>query len=153
MPPSPRDCARRVLEVVPSVMRAVRAEMRRHRASDLSVSQFRALVFLSRHEGASLSDVADHIGLTLPSMSNMIDGLVERRLVTRKDLPADRRRNTLSLTRAGREIEEAARAAAQSALAHRLNALSASDRAKVAQAMEILRPVFVEPRNVERKRI
>jgi DNA-binding MarR family transcriptional regulator len=123
-------------------MRAIRAEMRRHRAAGISVSQFRALIFLGGREGASLSDVADHIGLTLPSMSKMVDGLVERRLVHREDHPDDRRRNTLSLTRQGREIAEAARAATLFALAARLRRLSPVDRGRVARAMDILRPLF-----------
>lgn len=139
---SAEQCARQALDVVPLVMRAIRAEMRSHRTPDVSVSQFRALVFLSRHEGASLSDVAEHIGLRLPSISKMVDGLVARKLVTREEDSADRRRITLSLTRQGRAIEESARAAAQSALAERLSALSVRDRAKIVQTMEMLRPLF-----------
>ena len=89
---SPEECARQVLEAVPLVMLAIRTEMRRHRGSDLSVPQFRVLVYLNRHAGASLSDIAEHMGLTLPSMSKMIDGLVLRGLVLRRTNPADRRR-------------------------------------------------------------
>jgi len=68
------ECARQVLETVPLVMRTVRAEMRRRRTADLSVPQFRTLNFLNRQAGASLSQVAEHIGLTLPSMSLLVEG-------------------------------------------------------------------------------
>jgi DNA-binding MarR family transcriptional regulator len=90
------ECARQVLETVPLVMRTVRAEMRRHRAADLSVPQFRTLTFLSRQAGASLSQVAEHIGLTLPSMSSLVEGLVERKLILRNTHSVDRRRVTLT---------------------------------------------------------
>ena len=43
-----------VLEVVPTVMRFIRTQMRSHRSLDLSVPQFRALVFIERTDGASL---------------------------------------------------------------------------------------------------
>jgi hypothetical protein len=38
-----------LLDVLPQVMRAIRAEMRSHRALGLSVPQFRALGFVRRH--------------------------------------------------------------------------------------------------------
>lgn len=137
------ETAREVLETVPSIMRAIRAEMRAHRAADLSVPQFRALAFLNRHPGASLSELADHIGLSLPSASKLMDGLVARKLATREMHAGDRRRITLVLTARGRATLEAARRSTQSRLAERLSALSGTERAAVVRAMHILRPIFV----------
>jgi DNA-binding MarR family transcriptional regulator len=136
------ECARQVLETVPLVMRTVRAEMRRHRAADLSVPQFRTLTFLSRQAGASLSQVAEHIGLTLPSMSSLVEGLVERKLILRNPHSVDRRRVTLTLTVRGQSVLEAAHGATQAALAEKLATLSAQDRTIVVQAMQALRPLF-----------
>lgn len=141
-PPDPDDCAALVLETVPLVMRSVRAEMRGHRAPDLSVPQFRALNFLYRRPGASLSDVADHVGVTLPSMSKLVEKLVARGLVTRQDDPGDRRRITLALTEPGRAELQAAREATHARLAQRLATLSPEQRAVVAEAMRALRGVF-----------
>ncbi len=131
------------MEVVPSVMRAIRTEMRRHRTVDLSVPQFRALGYIDRNANASLSDAAEYIGLTLPSMSKMIDGLVARKLVSRQTDPADRRRMILTLTRSGLTALEASRAATRACLAESLAALTEAERATIAKAMEALRPVFV----------
>jgi DNA-binding MarR family transcriptional regulator len=136
------ECAREVLEVVPLVMRAIRAEMRSQRTPDLSVPQFRTLAFLSRHEGASLSDVAEHVGLTLPSMSKMIDGLVARNLVVRRISSVDRRCVTLALTGQGKSVLESARRGTEAHLTERVTALSAAERATVVQAMQALRRVF-----------
>ncbi len=116
-------CAQDVLEVVPQVMRAIRTELRRHRAADLSVPQFRTLAFIDRQADASLSDVAEHIGLTLPSMSKIVDGLVTRKLVTRQTHPTDRRRMTLALTARGQTALESSRAATRACLAEDLVAL------------------------------
>jgi DNA-binding MarR family transcriptional regulator len=136
------ECAREVLETVPLVMRTVRTEMRRRCTADLSVPQFRTLNFLHRRAGASLSQVAEHIGLTLPSVSLLVDGLVERKLILRDTAAADRRRVTLTLTARGQSVLDAAHGATQAALAGKLAALSASDRMIVAQAMQALRPLF-----------
>jgi DNA-binding MarR family transcriptional regulator len=147
------ECAREVLEVVPLVMRAIRAEMRCHRTQDLSVPQFRALNFLNHHEGASLSDVAEHIGLTLPSMSSMIEGLVLRSLVTRQTDAGDRRRITLALTARGQAALQSLHDATQAHLAERLAALPASERAAIVQAMQALRPIFTPHRLMEAEKV
>jgi DNA-binding MarR family transcriptional regulator len=143
---SPPECAGHILETVPVVMRAIRNEMRSHRGSDLSVPQFRVLVYLNRHEGASLSDIAEHMGLTLPSMSKMVDGLVARRLVSRRMDPDDRRRVTLAPTALGRTEMQAAHKATESRLAERLARLSASERHTIIQAMQALKSIFVAGR-------
>ncbi len=123
-------------------MRVVRTEMRARRTPDLTVPQFRALAFVRRHRGASLSEAADHIGLTPPSMSKLMDGLVARGLVTREGHARDRRRVTLALTRRGRGTLRAASAATRAQLAARLAALPSAERATVAAAMRALRAVF-----------
>lgn len=145
MPVSSDECARELLEVVPLVMRAIRTEIRRQRGLDLSVPQFRTLAFLNHHSRPSLSEAAEHIGLALPSMSKLVDGLVARRLVVREACSEDRRRVTLGLTEAGSEALRSARELAQAYLAQALAPLPAADRATVARAMQFLRPVFTPP--------
>src|SRR5512147_1152134 len=142
MTPSPDACAQEILDVVPIVMRTIRAELRRHRTADLSIPQFRTLAFIDRNVDASLSDVTEHIGLTLPSMSKIVDGLVARKLVTRQTHPTDRRRMTLTLTARGQTALQSSRAATRACLAEDLTALSDRQRGTITQALEILRPVF-----------
>ena len=145
MSASAAQCARQVLEAVPLVMRAIRQEMRRQRKPGLSVPQFRILVMLNRRQGASLSEVAEHVGLTLPSVSKMVDGLVTRDLVTRETDPGDRRRLTLSLTPAGHTSMQTAYAATQTYLAGRLATLAAPEREALVQAMAALVDIFGAP--------
>jgi len=142
MPTSPKETVREMLEVVPLVMRTVRTKVRDCRTLNLSVPQFRALGFVHRNPGASLSDVAEHIGLTLPSMSKLIDGLVERKLVIRQSHSGDRRRMTLKLTARGRALLQSAHESTQASLAERLTTLSESERTTVVRAMRILHPLF-----------
>ena len=139
---SPGQAARSLLRGVPLVMRTVRAEMRARGTAFLSVPQFRALNFVDHHPEASLSEMAAHIGVTLPSMSRLVDGLADRKLLIRRGHAEDRRRLTMSLTGPGRALLQAAHEAAESALASRLSALGSKDLTVVVRAMEILHSVF-----------
>ncbi len=146
---TPEEVACEVLEVVPLLMRAIREQMRSHRAAEVSVPQFRALAFIEKHPGTSLTDVAAHIGLTLPSMSKLIDGLVERKLAKREFDAVDRRRVTLGLTPRGRAVLQAARDSTHAYLAGVLAQLEPAERATVIQAMEYVRPLFQSEREAQ----
>jgi MarR family transcriptional regulator for hemolysin len=142
-------CASEVLDLIPLIMQSIRIEMRRQRGLDLSVPEFRALAFISMNPGTSLSHVAEHIGVALPSMSKIMDDLVDNKFVTRQTAPDDRRRIHLDLTPEGHAMLERARVGAKAALAEMLRPLSPEDRQNVTNAMKALRPVF-EPASVAR---
>ena len=138
------ECAREVLETVPLVMRVIRSELRKHGARELTVPQFRSLNFLSRNKGASLSEVAEHIGLTLPSMSTLIDGLVTRNFAARRINSEDRRRMTLELTDRGQTTLHSSRDATQAYLAGLLESVSPEERATIIRSMRTLKSILVE---------
>lgn len=138
----PDECAHEVLDVVPIAMRIIRKKLREHGAQLLSVPQFRTLLFISRNEGASLSEVADHIGLTLPSMSTLVDGLVARNFVVRRTHRDDRRRVDLALTEQGETTLNSAWNATQDYLKERFDRLPETERATIVKGMRILRRVF-----------
>src|SRR3989442_3151587 len=127
-------CAREILETVPLVMRVVRAEMRHQGALVVSVPQFRALAFVERHPGVSLAGVAEHLGVTAPTASTIVDRLVRRRLVGRVPDPEERRRVVLSLTPAGGRPFARLRARARRPEAIRLAGAVPPDLLEVARA-------------------
>jgi len=141
---APDECAHQVLDVVPLAMRVIRKKLREHSAQLLSVPQFRTLLFISRNEGVSLSEVADHIGLTLPSMSALIDGLVTRDFVIRNTHRDDRRRVDLTLTERGETTLRSAMNATQDYLKERFSRLSETERATIVKGMKTLRRIFSE---------
>jgi MarR family transcriptional regulator for hemolysin len=138
------DCAREILETVPVVMRMIRKELRKRGARVLSVPQFRTLAFVNRKKGASLSEAAEHIGLTLPTMSALVDGLVTRGYVTRKTHPDDRRRMNLVLTDRGETTLRVAREGTLTEFSQRLKRLPQNERSEVIRAMRTLRELFPE---------
>lgn len=148
MPGLADNCANEVFEVTPLVMRTIRQSMRAHSAHDLSVPQFRTLAYVDRHTGASLSDVAEHLGLTLSSVSRLVDGLVTRALLVREASAADRRYLTLRITTEGEAVLAVARQATRQDLAELVGALPPAEQELVMQAMRLLREVFAK--NVQR---
>ena len=142
--------ARDVLETVPHIMRDLRQVMRSHRTPDLSVPQFRTLGFLLHNEGASLTDLAEHIGLQPPTMSKMIDAMVSRGLVERNLAQEDRRRVTLALSPAGRQLWQEARRGTSEFVKEKLAGLPDEDLDIISRSMEILRPLFVKNRSAGR---
>lgn len=134
--------AHELIEVVPMVMQELRAEVRRQRDPDLSVLQIRVLAFLNRHPGSPLSAVAEHVGLTLPSMSSQVTGLVGRNMIDRSVSAEDRRFVTLTLTDQGRYVMEAALRGAEASITPRLDTLSPDERAALSAGLDILRRRF-----------
>jgi DNA-binding MarR family transcriptional regulator len=139
---SPDDCAAEILETVPTVMRFIRAQMRCHRRSDLSVPQFRTLLFLGRNRGASLSALAEFLGLSLPGTSRLVGGLVKNNFVVRRIPPGNRRLVALSLSARGRKTICAARRATERRLAQVVASLPAAERAAILRGLRMLREKF-----------
>jgi long-chain acyl-CoA synthetase len=74
---------------------------------DLSLPQYRILLFLD--EGwTGASKLAEHLAVSRPTVTAVVDGLVVRGLVERRHEDGDRRRVGHTLTPAGRELLEAA---------------------------------------------
>ena len=140
--PTLDECAREVMDVVPPTMRAIREQLRKNRGEFLSVPQFRTLLFINRQKNASLSQVADAIGLTLPSMSALVDGLVKRNFVSRRPHQDDRRRVNLTLTEQGETTLASARKETQQFLKERLSHLSEPERNSVVKGLEVLKSIF-----------
>lgn len=132
-----------LMDVIPMIMRYIRMEMRSRRMRGLSIPQFRTLVFLDRHEGASLSEVANNIGLTLPSASKIIDALVTRKLVIRTALPGDRRYSSLKLTKLGRATLIQARHGTEASLSEKIAALPSARQAMIVETMQALGSIFM----------
>jgi DNA-binding MarR family transcriptional regulator len=137
-----RQCAREILETVPLVMRFIRDQVRRRRTAGLSLPQFRALIFLSRTKNSSLSAVAEHLGLSLPAMSRLINGLVGNQLVARQTVSSNRRQIALTLTTRGQTMLEKVRDEIRLRLADSLKNLPVAEQNTVQRAMRALQKTF-----------
>jgi len=142
MDSSSTECAGELLDVVPMVMRSIRTEMSRHRITGLSVVQFRTMRFLQHHPETSLIDLTEHLGLTPPSVSKMIDGLVARVLVVRQNSSHDRRRIALRLSPQGEESLDLARRATLESLIAKISSFTLSDCEALCRSLNLLKDAF-----------
>lgn len=102
--PQAQQVAAGILETAPVLMRTLRVQLRLASAEGLSVPQFHALLFLRRHPDAGLSEVADYVGATLPTMSELVNRLVAAGFVARTPNPVERRRVCLAVTTQGEAL-------------------------------------------------
>jgi DNA-binding MarR family transcriptional regulator len=126
--------------------------------SGLSMTQTKALLELGglgeAAEPCQVSDLAETFGVSVPSMSRAVDGLVKQHLATRVEDPEDRRVRRVEITEKGKKLVETlvvVRQAGMEAFAaslsaeqrHRLDAAvdSLMDREDIAETYEHLREV------------
>ncbi len=138
---SPLDCSAQLVELVPVIMRRIRSEMRQRTLPGLTVPQFRTLNYLQLHPGSSLSEVAEHLGLTLPSTSKLVQHLVTQKVIIRRSA-SDRRRIRLSLTQKGITALAVARLETQKQLAGSLSTLSQAELSLISSVLHILHKSF-----------
>ncbi|RME80327.1 MAG: MarR family transcriptional regulator [Caldilineae bacterium] len=139
--PSEDELARRILDIIPLVMRATGADMRREAAAGFQVPHYRVLKLLLQ-QPRTLSELAACQAVALPTMSRTVSVLVERGWVTRSQDPRDRRRVQLRATDEGRAVFESLRARVQERLADRLAVLTAEEREQVLTGLRVLEKVF-----------
>jgi DNA-binding MarR family transcriptional regulator len=131
-------CARRVVGTLPPLMQEIRNQMRQAVPAGLSVPQFRVLILARRKPGASVSDVASHLGVTLPTASVAVDRLVKQGLLSIDITPDNRRRRSIGLTGLGTRVVTQAQARTTHALAERLSPLSPQQLALLQEALTLL---------------
>lgn len=101
------DTAAELLKIVPMLNRIIVDEVRREAGQDTTMPQYRVLQYLSAGP-MSLSDLARKRRVSLQSMGELAQALVERGWVARKPNPDDRRQQFLELTRHGHRHYERA---------------------------------------------
>ena len=108
-------------------------------AGELSLAQFRALVVIDEG-GERASWLADRLALAKPTVTSIVDGLVERGYVTRTADAGDRRVTRIALTQKGRRALNQA----EIAMGERLQEVLAQtqDSASVVWAINELGPAI-----------
>jgi DNA-binding MarR family transcriptional regulator len=102
---------------------------------DVDLVGVRVLVFVGARETASLREVADALAMHVSTASRLCDRLVSRRLLQRRDDPADRRQLALRLSAGGQRVVERMLSARRREVAAVLGRLPATRRQEVAEAL------------------
>lgn len=70
----------------------------------LTIAQLKSLIFITFNEGTNFRKLAAALGVSAPSLSGIIDRLVEQRLVSREEDSEDRRVTQLKATEEGKTL-------------------------------------------------
>lgn len=62
------------------------------------------LKYLSEHENTTQKEIADHLGISAPSVATSLKRMEEAGLVVRLESKTDARKNVLKLTKKGKEL-------------------------------------------------
>ena len=109
--------------------------------SGVNFPQMKVLVALAGETGdepATVKQVSERVGLSLPSASRTVDELVKRGLATRVEDSTDRRVRRVSLTAEGQEIADELMAARLAGLEQFVSTLTEVERNKLDAALEVL---------------
>ena len=136
--------ARDLLHAAMLLMRGVAAELRRTATKPLAPGQMSTLMKIADGP-CTLSRLARHQAVSLPTVSRSVDMLVRRGLVERWNDKADRRQTLVRLTPAGRDALADVRRRAEAYVHAKLDPLAPDSRQQLDAASQLLTGIFATP--------
>ena len=106
--------------------------------ANLTMPQFRLLLVLALRGGAASHDLAESMGVSLATITGIVDRLAAQDLVTRREDPRDRRVRRVELTAAGRGLVDDIAAAGTASQRRLLDRLSLDDLTILERAFGLL---------------
>ena len=135
-----QQIAHRMLHVFLPLMRIIATEIRSMEYA-VAPAHFGLLTILN-HGSCSLGELAEKLGVSLPTMSNSVSTLTERGWITRHPSKTDRRVMIVELTPLGRQILAEIQACAERRMMDMLAGLSQGELEHLIGSMEILDKVL-----------
>lgn len=133
----------RFWETVPPLWNAVRSHIRAAATTnfDITVEQFHILRFV-RKGSESLSDLAAAKNISRPAMSQAVEVLVKKGLLTRIQSTQDRRYVELALTEAGNQLLDTVVQDTRAWMKERMHRLTSAELETIAKAMEAMKKML-----------
>ncbi len=103
---------------------------------ELTPAQYDALTFIDRHGGCSAKALSEGLRISIPSSTRLIDRLVRKHLVDRRESEVDRRLIILSVLPAGESALGAVRSAHIARLRQALETFQLGERATLLSMLE-----------------
>ena len=102
---------------------------------ELSLSQLKLLMVLSRDGEQPLKDLAGHLVLSLPAASRAVDGLHRRDMVVRREDDEDRRQKQIAITETGEAVVASLSAARLAGIETFIATLTTQEQENLARAL------------------
>jgi DNA-binding MarR family transcriptional regulator len=141
--PAEQDTAARVSALLRHLFLYDRGNMLRViEESGLSMTQCKAVLELGglgeARQTRQVSDLAETLGVSAPSMSRAVDGLVKKRLATRVEDAEDRRVKRVAITDRGKQLVDTLLVVRQAGIEAFAAGLTAAQRRKLDAAVDSL---------------
>jgi DNA-binding MarR family transcriptional regulator len=104
----------------------------------LTMAQFGAMIHIYHKGGCGVSDIGSDLGVTNSAASQMLERLVQLKLITRSEDPSDRRVKQIVLTDKGRQILQEGSAANRNWLEDLARSMTADEQEQVRKAVVVL---------------
>lgn len=135
------ELARVFVDVVPRAMWSIRAGIRETVGENFTMPQFRVLNQL-RQRSCTNGELAELIGVSVPAMSRIVDGLVETGFLVRVPQEHDRRQVKLELNLEGRRKFKRIQKHVHQVFVKRFTALGADRRKDLMGGLSVLEELF-----------
>jgi DNA-binding MarR family transcriptional regulator len=137
---SSRKLAAELLELWHHLMRGSAQQMYALIAElDLSITQMKALHVLAEGSAeVSVKELSDRLGLSLPGASRIVDVLLRRGWLERREDPDDRRMKRVGITAGGRQVLDRIEAARLAGLEDYAASLTPEQRTRLSSALSDL---------------
>jgi DNA-binding MarR family transcriptional regulator len=159
MPAGPRPLDEQVgviVDLLPLIVKNLRIpRLLENVRPNLGISQTLVLHALERAPGNSVSmgDLADEVGVSVPTTTGLVDRLARERLVERRPHPSDRRIVLVGLTDEGRQVARRAAAYLAEMMGKLLVDLEAGEREGLAHAFERVFDLSVRIQEEQRRMV
>ena len=133
-----RDQLERMVELFGAYSSAVLTERLIGEATDgeLTPAQFDTMAFVHRHGGCSAKALSEGLRISIPSATRLVDRLVRKKLIARREGDVDRRLVHLSLTMEGEQAVQAVHEARIARMHLALHSLPLADRGRLLVLLE-----------------
>lgn len=118
------------------------------RQTNLSTSQLLVLELLADENPSTVGSIAERVGLAQATVTGMVDRLEEKGLVSRKRGESDRRQVNVTLTDAGRSLQEQAPTALQTRFLANFSRLQEWEQLAILSALQRV-GVLLEAKDLE----
>jgi len=159
MPAGPRPLEEQVgviVDLLPLIVKNLRIpRLLENVRPNLGISQTLVLQALERAPGNSVSmgDLADEVGVSVPTTTGLVDRLAREGLVERRPHPSDRRIVLVGLTDEGRRVAKRAAAYLAEMMGKLLADLEAGEREGLAHAFERVFDLSVRIQEEQRRMV
>lgn len=139
-----QETAELVINILPRIWFAIRGNLRSAATTKFSISLEQFHILRHIHKGyTSVAELAEVKGTSRSAVSQAVQILVEKDLVTREVDPNDRRSANLKITPYAEEVLNANMEDTRRWIEEKMQELSAEDLKKVQEAMQILNNTFI----------